>query len=257
VIFPYRFYAATVVKMKTLTILCFSAFLTYFLSSTAFADTRTVEVRGDAEVLVTPDKATIRTGIEYWDRNLANARKNTEDSLKKVLALVEDFKLGKENMLIERVNVEVERKGWNEKPMHALEGYYVRRNITFVLKDLERFDDFLGRLLDAGINQIHGVDFQTSELRKHRDTARELAMKAAQEKAQLLARSVGQKIGRAIHIKESHDDWFYPYSFYSSRLPQMNALQNVSQDSSGRSSSNGVSGKISIQASVHVNFQLD
>jgi uncharacterized protein YggE len=36
--------------------------------------------------------------------------------------------------------------------------------------------------VDAGATHIHGVDFETTELRKYRDQARSLAVKAATEK---------------------------------------------------------------------------
>ena len=41
--------------------------------------------------------------------------------------------------------------------------------------------------LDAGANYIHNIDFRTSELRKHADQARALALEAAFEKAKDLA----------------------------------------------------------------------
>ena len=52
----------------------------------------------------------------------------------------------------------------------------------------------LSRVLLAGANHIYDIDFSTSELRKHRDAARALAMKAAQEKATDLAAAAGLKV---------------------------------------------------------------
>lgn len=225
--------------------------LAFSLCVAAWADTRLVTVNGDSEVVVAPDKVAIRVGIEYWDKNLQTARKHNEEALKKSLALAEEFKITKENLRIDHIGVEVERKGWNERPMHALEGYYVRRNLTFILKDLTRFDDFIGKLLDAGVNQIHGVEFQTSELRKYRDEARELAMKAAHEKAITLARAVGQKVGKAMQIKEEQDVWVSPYS-----APRIGAM-NVQASGGGAPTEASVPGMITVRASVSASFQLD
>jgi len=210
---------------------------------------------GDAEVLVSPDKVSIHTGVEHWDRSLTVAKKQNEDVLKKVFALAEEFKIPKDSIQIDHIGVEVERKGWNEKPMHQLEGYFVRRSLTFILKDLSRFDDFLGKLLEVGVNQIHGVSFQTSDLRKHRDAARELAVKAAAEKAMVMAKAIGQKAGKAITIKEEQDSYFSPYNLLLS--PR---LGGAMQNSSMEARSNGepsVPGKISIKASISATFHLD
>lgn len=243
-------------RMKNLSAFLFAGLQLIFLAPSIFAADRTIQVNGEAEVLVTPDKASIRAGIEYWDKNLAVARKSTDEALKKAIALAEEFKIAKESIQVEWINVELERRGWNEKPAHALEGYYVRRNVNFTLKNLDRFDDFLGRLLETGVNQIHGVDFQTSDLRKHRDAARELAMKAAQEKARDMAKAIGQKIGRANQINETQDIWSSFYGGYRGRAGSQ-MMQNVSVDRLGPDSSASAVGKISVKATVSAVFQLD
>ena len=53
---------------------------------------------------------------------------------------------------------------------------------------VDQFEELLSRVLLAGANHIYDIDFSTSELRKHRDAARALAMKAAQEKATISPR---------------------------------------------------------------------
>ena len=63
-----------------------------------------------------------------------------------------------------------------------------------------KFEDLLSDALEAGVTHVQGIEFRTTELRKHRDRARSLALKAAQEKAELLADGAGRKIGKAISI---------------------------------------------------------
>lgn len=229
--------------MKKLISVFFIAF-----SFTVFADNKLITVTGDAEVSVVPDFVLVHTGIEHWDRNLANARKDNDQALKKVMAVAAEFKLGLDAIQVDHIGVEVERKGWNEKPMHSLEGYFVRRNMTFKLKDLSNFDDFMGKLLDAGVNQIRGVDFQTSELRKYRHQAREMAIKAAQEKAQVMAKAVGQRAGKAFSIKEDNDSWSVPYGIRGQ-------MQNVSTAAPGGDLL--IPGKVTVKASVTAQFYLD
>lgn len=233
--------------------LLFCGFLTL---STAQADSKQILVTGEAVVNVSPDRAAVFAGIESWDRSLSVARKHNDETLKKALAVAEEFKVAKDSIQIDFIGVEVERKGWNERPVHQTEGYFVRRNLTFNLKDLSRFDDFLGKLLDAGVNQIQGVEFQTSELRKHRDSARELAVKASHEKAIVMAHAVGQKVGKAIQIKEETDSWISPYSARPGGRYSNSTLtaQNVSGASGG---DNSVPGKIAIRALVSSTFQLE
>jgi len=51
-------------------------------------------------------------------------------------------------------------------------GYFVRKNISITLKDVSKFEQLLSNVLQAGVNYVHGIDFRTTELRKHRDEAR-------------------------------------------------------------------------------------
>jgi len=75
----------------------------------------------------------------------------------------------------------------NERPLITVSGQ-AEMNVTPVI--------------NAGINRIEGVDFRTTQIRAHKDRARQMAIKAAQEKAIALAREIGQTIGKAYSITE-------------------------------------------------------
>ena len=49
--------------------------------------------------------------------------------------------------------------------------------LTFriTLKDTSKFEDVLTESLQEGANYVHGIEFRTTELRKHRDAVRALA----------------------------------------------------------------------------------
>ncbi|PYS85966.1 MAG: hypothetical protein DMF70_03135, partial [Acidobacteria bacterium] len=81
-------------------------------------------------------------------------------------------------------------------------GYQVSKTIAVILRDISRFDSLLSDVLKAGVTRLSNVEFRDSQLRRHRDQARAMAMKAAQEKASLLAREIGQSIGPAYSITE-------------------------------------------------------
>ena len=82
-------------------------------------------------------------------------------------------------------------------------GYVVRKSLTVRLNDISKFEDLFTDLLDAGVNVVHGIEFRTTELRKYRDQARALAIKAAHEKAQALAQTAGRHAGSTLSISDS------------------------------------------------------
>lgn len=114
-------------------------------------------------------------------------------------------------------------------------------------------------MLLAGANHVYDIDVSTSELRKHRDAARALAMKAAQEEANDLAAAAGLRVvGTPISVSSSSYGGGASYGRWRFRgYGQM--AQNVIQDAG--SGSNGIGaegtvalGKIGVTATVSVTF---
>ena len=66
--------------------------------------------------------------------------------------------------------------------------------MTVRLTDLSRFEEFFAEVLQTGVSAVNNVKFETSKLRENKDKAREMAMKAAKEKATAMAAAVGQTI---------------------------------------------------------------
>ena len=101
------------------------------------------------------------------------------------------------------------------------------------------------------------VQFKTSQLRQYRDQARELAMKAAQEKARDLASAANAQPGCVLSIDENH--WSYYGNPWSGRNQAMtqNVMQNAPSSDQPPSDDGPISlGQIAVQAEVQVRFSL-
>jgi uncharacterized protein YggE len=107
---------------------------------------------------------------------------------------------------------------------------------------------------------VHGIQFRSTELREHRDRARDLAIRAAKEKAVALAGALDQKVGEPIAIHEEHNGWYSGYgawwgSHWSGGMTQ-NVIQNASSD--GLAVEGSIApGQIAITARVSVSFELN
>ena len=125
------------------------------------------------------------------------------------------------------------------------------------LTDVSIFEDIMTDLIGAGADQLISVDFRTSELRKYRDQARALAVKAAKEKAQAMAGELGQTIGKPFSISESGS---YIYSWYgrsSSRAGAFNTQVSVNSQPAYEGNEPIGLGKIGITAKINVSFDLE
>jgi uncharacterized protein YggE len=118
-----------------------------------------------------------------------------------------------------------------------------------MLDDLDALEPTMDAIVGAGIDQIYGTDFQTTELRAHRDEARGLALEAAREKAVAMAARLGQTLGAPLQIREGT-------SFMGSPLGA-GISQNVTV-SQGSTSGVGatIPGRVPVRADVTVVFAL-
>jgi uncharacterized protein YggE len=74
------------------------------------------------------------------------------------------------------------------------------------LKQLDRLEEVLVGITEAGANQIRQVDYQTSRMKELRDQSREQAVVAAREKAEAYGRAAGVALGPVIHIEDVDPD---------------------------------------------------
>jgi hypothetical protein len=215
---------------------------------------RTITVSGDAEVKVAPDEVVINLAIETNNMDLDKAREENDQKVSSVLAMAK--KMGVEDKYLQTDFLSVEPRydysGNSNERQRKFLGYYMTKNITLTLKDISKFEKFVAEALKLGTNYIRGMNFQTTELRKHRDAARLMAIRAAREKAMALASELGQKIGKPITITEGSASG--PI-FKAYRAAAMNSV--ASDDSSAEGSSSVAAGQIEIKANVSVTFELE
>jgi uncharacterized protein YggE len=129
-------------------------------------------------------------------------------------------------------------------------GHTVTKNVAFTLQDVSKAEALLSEIVNSGVSAIQGVYFRTSLMRRYKDQARAMAIKAAQEKAIALTKEIGQSIGKAYSITEEAPNT-YTYS--------QNRSNNFAIDGVSTSASEGSTlalGQISITAQVTVSFEL-
>jgi uncharacterized protein YggE len=219
---------------------------------------RLVTVTGDAEVRVIPDEVILTLGVETWDKNLEVAKSQNDRIVANVLSLATEHGIEPQHVQTDYVSIEPRyRNGYYEE--RDFIGYFVRKTIVVTLRDLSLFENMLSDALQAGVNYVHGIEFRTTELRAHRDEARALAIKAAQEKATALAGELGQSVGDPQAIQEIHSGWWSGYNSWWGTYWGNNMSQNVIQEAGvvAAMTDNSIApGQIRVSAKVSVSFAL-
>lgn len=212
-----------------------------------------ITVTGQAEVRVPPDEVVFTLAVENVDKDMVVASKRTDDSVRQILAIARKNNVKPEDVQTSHISVQPKYNTDDlpyesrDKVKRVLVGYEVSKTVAIRLREISRFDDLLADVLKAGITRLSNLEFRDSQIRKHRDEARRMAIRAAQEKAKLLAGEIGQSIGPAYSItEESGADYGRSIN------------QNVTTTTGASSDSDSATapGTISVTAQVTVRFRL-
>ena len=217
---------------------------------------RAITVSGEAVVKVEPDTVILTFGVETWDKDIMRAKEMNQEIVKKTFAVLKEGGVAENQIQTDYLSIQPRFK--NDYARENFLGYAVTNNVAVTVTDPQTIEDLLTKILQAGITSIHGIEFQTSEFKAHRERARELALLAAKEKAEKMAAALGQTLGRPLTIQEVRNDWWFGWRS-SSRYSGMS--QNVIQNAPSSPESEGeleaiALGKISIRANVSVTFEL-
>jgi len=215
-----------------------------------------ITVNRQAEVRVQPDEVVFTLGVETIDKDISAARTRTDDRVKEVLAIAKRNGIKAEDVQTSYISIQpkynTDDLEYEQRRAVKREflGYQISKTIAVILRDISRFDSLLSDVLKAGVTRVSNVEFRDSQIRRHRDQARVMAMKAAQEKANLMAREIGQSIGAAYSITEGV---VVPYA--AANVSQ-NRIDNFIGSASSESESSIAPGSISVTAQVTVRFKL-
>jgi uncharacterized protein YggE len=216
------------------------------------SDIPSISTSGSATVKVVPDQIEISLSVESEDALLAKAKAANDAAVARVLTAAR-----KRIADPARIQTDFMQVSTADRIGHPA-AYVVRKSIVIESNDIPGFEALVADLLGAGANRLHSIRFMTSALRTHRDEARRLAIKAALEKAQLLAGALGKKVGMARHISEATDHWT---SYYGSWMRGGGAGSNTVAFANDGGESGAEStlapGRISVTASINVVFDLE
>ena len=220
---------------------------------------RTIQVSGTAVINVIPDRALIQLGVQSNGSTPAAVDAVNSAAIQAVINAVRSLGVESKDIATDWYVIEPVYENYDSL---FIKGYRIHNTVAITLRDVSQTSKLVAAALQAGANQVVNVDLYTSELRKYRDQARELAMKAAAEKAQSLAGAAGAETHCVMNVTENsssaYNGWWYGRNQTQNQWTQ-NVIQNAAP--TGGSSAGGEAetfslGQISVRAEVGVTFSL-
>lgn len=229
------------------------------VGTTACDAARSVQVSGAATINVVPDRVLVKLGVQTSGATPGGVLAENMVAIERVIAAVRGLGIAAEDVATDYYVVYPVPADYDSL---TIKGYRLDNVVAVTLRDADLTGRVLVAALQAGANEVVDVQFYTSRLRRYRDEARAMALKAAREKAQALAEIGGEQAGCVLRIDESNTSYYTGSGWGWAGRDQAGWAQNVVQDAAPAANPTPDEGpvrlgRIAVRAEVNASFSLE
>lgn len=165
------------------------------------SDSTLLSISAEAKVTRTPDIATLSTGVvtQATDANAA-LRQNTEQ-MTKVVAAIKAAGIAERDVQTTGISINPQYR-YVENQLPTITGYQASNTLNVKVRDIAKLGKVLDTLVAVGANQVNGPSFEIDNPDEAYDEARIAAIKKAQSRAELYAKTLGLRVRRVVSINE-------------------------------------------------------
>jgi len=199
-----------------------------------------IHVTGSGVAYGAPDQALIDIGVNVDDPSVAEALRRAEATMQEVRAAA--LGLGVEGDDVRTVSFNVWREEMHDRDGNVTgERYRVQHTYQVVARDASSVGALLTAMVEAGANQVGGIQYTLSDQADLQRQARASAMRDAQRKAEGLAELAGLTLGA-------------PYAISESMAPSGASPQFALREGLGGGAVSG--GQLAVRVDVEVRYEI-
>ncbi len=164
--------------------------------------TRTITVVGEGKVDVQPDVAYLNLGVVVTRPTVREASSANQEVIDAVIMAVKDAGVAEEDIQTSSFSVNVNNYGPNGIMPETEWTYQVSNNVNVTIRDLASVSKVLDTAIEAGANNIYGVNFALQDSAAAQSEARRAAVADAEARAEDLAALTGVGVGEVVSVSE-------------------------------------------------------
>jgi uncharacterized protein YggE len=167
---------------------------------------RRITVPGQGSVVLHPDLASIRLGVNVVARTAGAARASAAITMDKVLAALDKTGVARRDVRTALVSLSP-TLDYSNGNAPRVTGYQLHNSVSVTLRDVAKAGELIDDALGAGASTLDSMDFRVDDPRAALEIARVAAMDDARARATAIARAASAKMGgrpcrfrgRAVH----------------------------------------------------------
>jgi uncharacterized protein YggE len=162
----------------------------------------TITVVGEGKVTLEPDIARVTIGVETVTDTVKDASDQNRAAVEAVLAALAEQGIAEEDIQTSGFSIFAERFGPEGPLAEGDVRYRVSNNVMVTIRDIDSVGTILDAAIEAGANNIYGVEFALDDPTVAESDARTAAIADAKAKAEELAQLTGLPLGAIISVSE-------------------------------------------------------
>jgi len=163
---------------------------------------RTITVVGEGKVTIEPDIARAQIGVEVIKTSVKEASDANKTALEAVLAALKAQGIADEDIQTSGFSIYAERYGTDGPLAEDEVNYRVSNNVSVVIRELDKVGAILDAAIEAGANNIYGIEFSLEDPSAFESEARQGAVADARANAEELAELNGVTAGGVVSVSE-------------------------------------------------------
>lgn len=213
-------------------------------------DMRHITVSGNSRDQFSPDQAILSMSLVTKDMDLRNAKHDNDEMVERLVKITRQYGVPLKNVKNSNVYISPQYQ-YRKNQERKLTGYQVSRQMRITMDSLDIHEKLLSAIVEAKIDRVNGIQFRLSKPEKHAMGLCVKAFENAKEKASVLAKAAGARLGKALVINTTGSTVDMP------RPPRPVMARAMMADSAESSVAPSLPGMVELQESVTVSFALE
>lgn len=203
----------------------------------------TISVSADGKVTATPDLATMSIGVQTMGATAQAVKDQNNTKVNAVIAFVKGLGVAAGDITTSNINVYPQQSypvmmapspGVVIDNTPKITGYTGNQTVTIKIHGVDKDTSVIGKIEDgavnAGANEVDGVNFSFSNPDSLQQQAQEAAIANAKVKAEALAKAAGLTLGKVVSVSETNSNFPGPMPYALASPMSAGAAKSVAPD---------------------------
>ena len=223
--------------------------LALLMGFSALADGGELKVSGTGTVYMQADRASASLGVDLTGEDLGELQQRANNIVAAVVEALTAAGLDKENISTNYIYISprYDYSGETERVV----GYSINNSLTISTDDIDNIGSYIDAAFAAGANTFDSISFGVSDDSEARMQALELAVKDAQQKAEVIAAAAGESLSKIEEIAEGER-----YDVYSNSTSG-SARYSIAETAAMDAGTTVRAAQVNVTATVQITYALE